>query len=438
MHFVFTANSPGEVATWLTPTVKTLKKHVPEAEVTVFLVPCAFATGAETEVVRALPEVDHVYSPKQYWSIALGGRLPPALARLRKKGRTARAAGALLYLGGDLIHAARLARRLRLPSFAYVERGSRWTASFDRVLVPDEHALRRVLSRGEQHSRVDVIGNLMVDAVQPSLPTDAARQRLGLEGVKPVVAVFPGSRPYEVEHSLPFLLRGLERVVAADTQLQCVISLAPFVSPALLEGKLVPELDGTKLRVERAGADWRVTTAGGLTATAVQGLAYDVMRVADVALTLPGSNTAEMAACGLPMIAVVPLNLAEKIPLPGLAHYIEKIPFVGPRLKRSLVRRRAEHVDFVAWPNRRAGRRIVPEVRGVLRAADVERAVVSMLADEEARRDMAISLRTVMGPGGAAARIVEHMLAAVAGDGRGTLGEAGGAGSELNGDGVKQ
>src|SRR5690554_7711422 len=44
----------------------------------------------------------------------------------------------------------------------------------------------------------------------------------------------------------------------------------------------------------RSGGRWRVTTQRGLTAVAVQGRPYDVMGAADMALTVPGSNTAEM------------------------------------------------------------------------------------------------------------------------------------------------
>src|SRR5690554_7637254 len=87
----------------------------------------------------------------------------------------------------------------------------------------------------------------------------------------------------------------------------------------------------------RSGGRWRVTTQRGLTAVAVQGRPYDVMGAADMALTVPGSNTAEMAAAGLPMVVVLPMNLVEKIPLPGAAQYAERLPLVGKRLKRNLV-----------------------------------------------------------------------------------------------------
>lgn len=402
MHFVVTANSPGEVATWLTPTVKALKGQFPLATISVYIVPCAFASGAETDVVKRLDEVDRAYSPRQYWRVALGGR-PPAID-----------AGVLLYLGGDLVHAAHLARRLNLPAVAYVERGSRWTSSFRRLLVPDEKAKERVLKRGERAERVHVIGDLMIDAVKPTFKREEALRRFGLDGDKPIVAVFPGSRPYEIAYSLPFLLRGMELAAEAEKDLQCTISLSSFARPQVLAGKRASGLDGTSLQVKETSTGWQVVTERGLRAYVVQGLPYDVMQVADLAVTLPGSNTAEMAAAGLPMVVTLPLNLAEKIPLPGAIHYVEKIPFIGKKLKRAAVHKKAAQMQFVAWPNRKAGRFVVPEVRGVLHASDVAKAVVDLLSDEHARLQMAQQLQKVMGPAGAAAKLTGH-LADVAG-----------------------
>src|SRR5690606_2741529 len=71
MELIFTSNSPGEVATWLAPTLRAVKERAADAWTTVFLVPCAFATGAEVDVVRAMPEADRVFGPGDYWRVAL-------------------------------------------------------------------------------------------------------------------------------------------------------------------------------------------------------------------------------------------------------------------------------------------------------------------------------------------------------------------------------
>src|SRR5690606_15108065 len=124
MELIVTSNSPGEVATWLAPTLRAGKERAADAWTTGFLVPCAFASGGEVGVGRAGAGADRVVGPGDHWRLALGWQRC-GWARWRRPSR-----GALRYLGGDLVHAAVLARRLRVRAVAYVERGSRWTRSF--------------------------------------------------------------------------------------------------------------------------------------------------------------------------------------------------------------------------------------------------------------------------------------------------------------------
>lgn len=407
MEFVLTANSPGEVSTWLAPVVRVLREEAPAARISVFLVPCAFATGAEAAVVAGMPGVDRVFSPAQYWRHALALRAARGFARR----------GAVLFLGGDPVHAVWLGRRLGLPVFAYLERGTRFGRSFQRIFVPDGRARERVLRRGAEAERVEVVGDLMVDAVRPRRDADGVRALLGLDARRPVVAVFPGRRRYELRQALPFLLRAAEILWEDQRDLQFVLGLAPFVSPGAVDGQPVSALDGTPVSLEPLeeppGQRWRAVTGRGLVVPALRGAPYDVMQVADLALTIPGSNTAEMAAMGVPMVVALPLNLAETIPLPGLAHYLERVPVVGRRWKRALVLRRHQRTPFVALPNRKAGQLIVPEVRGILRPEDVALEAARLLRDAQARESMGAALRAAMGPPGAAHRIAAQLLHAV-------------------------
>ena len=412
MEFVLTANSPGEVSTWLAPVVRALRQEAPTARITVFLVPCAFATGAEASVVASMPEVDRVFGPGQYWRQAMAF---PALRGFDRR-------GALLFLGGDPIHALWLARRLGLPPLAYMERGSSLSRGFREIFVPDEGARGRVLRRGAPPERVQVVGDLMVDAVRPQRNPEAVRAALGLDPARPVVAVFPGSRPFELQQLLPFFMRVAEILWEGRRELQFVISLAPFVPPQELDGVPVPALGGTRVTLAAEdnppGERWRAVTERGLVVPALRGAAHDVLQVADLALTVPGSNTAEMAVLGVPMVVAAPLNLAETIPLPGLVNYLPRIPLVGKRWKRAVVFRANERVRFIALPNRKAGRAIVPEVRGVLRPEDVALEAARLLADGKARAAMRAELRQVMGAPGAAQRIAARLHAVALSGGR--------------------
>ncbi len=142
------------------------------------------------------------------------------------------------------------------------------------------------------------------------------------------------------------------------------------------------------------------------------------MAAADMALTVPGSNTAEMAAVGLPMVVALPLNLAEKIPLPGAAQYVEKLPRGREAVEaRSRAQAGRGHALCRPGPTAKPARMLVPEVRGILRPEDVALEAVQLLGDDEASAAMRRRLQEVMGPEGAAGRVAERLLqAATAGD----------------------
>jgi len=80
-EIVFTVNSPGEVSTWLAPTVAALKRLAPDVKATVFILPCLYASGTELDVVRRMPGVEAVVSPRESLRYIVGGRLPAGGAR---------------------------------------------------------------------------------------------------------------------------------------------------------------------------------------------------------------------------------------------------------------------------------------------------------------------------------------------------------------------
>ena len=79
-EIVFTVNSPGEVSTWLAPTVAALKRLAPDVKATVFILPCLYASGTELDVVRRMPRVEAVVSPRESLRYIVGGRLPARVA----------------------------------------------------------------------------------------------------------------------------------------------------------------------------------------------------------------------------------------------------------------------------------------------------------------------------------------------------------------------
>jgi len=414
---VITANSPGEVATWLVPVVRALHDRIPWGRVTVFIPPCPFASGAEVDVVSRVQGVSAVYGPGEFIRFAFLGR---SLPRFRPADN-----GVVLFLGGDLYHAARLARILGFPAIAYTEGRVAWKKSFRCFLVPDSEALKRATRKGVDGTQVKVVGDLMLDAVCPRFSPSEMREFLNVNG-RPVVSLFPGSRPYEFRYVLPFFLRVAEILKPELPDVVFTVSLSPFVGEKELReaGRYTsPRIEGAAASVGALSLpcpdarSWVLRTGTGLTVMAVKGMQYDLMGISELAVTIPGSNTAEMAGAGLPMVVAIPLNILEKIPLTGLAGSVDRIPLIGKPLKRIAVSRFAGRVVFAALPNARAGRYIVPEIRGVLKPEDVASPLVELMRRPGRRQRMSAELKQVMGPPGAA-NVAEEIQALLEKEGK--------------------
>lgn len=396
-----TTNSPGEVSTWLRPTVKALlagaggQAPAPEG-IVVFLNPCVYATGSEARVAQEIPGVDTVITPWETVRFALLGRRPEALRRRNHK------KGALLHLGGEITLSAWLARRLNVPAFLYTEGFVNSVSAFQRIFVPHQRAADKAARCGAPPERVEIIGNLMVDAIDTpwSSPSQALRH-LGLSVGPPTVAVLPGSRLHEWEIALPFFAAVIRELRRRIPDMQAIIAVSAFAG----------ELRATWFP---GGELQRWVTVEGERMLAVNDQTAAAVFAADLVLTLPGSNTVEIAALGRPMIVAAPLHRPELIPLDGLPGLIGSIPLIGKPLKRAAVLRFSQRVPFIALPNAWAGRQIAPELRGEdLQPWDVTTVAYDLLMQDDVRERMGIELKSVVGSAGASQRIAAALLRAV-------------------------
>jgi lipid-A-disaccharide synthase len=139
--------------------------------------------------------------------------------------------------------------------------------------------------------------------------------------------------------------------------------------------------------------------------------ATDAMREADLAVTIPGTNTAELAALGIPMLLLLPTHRLHTLPLPGLPGHLGGVPVVGPAIKQLVAEIYLRTRRHWAHPNRRSGARLVPELVGKVTAAEVAGAVARAL--EAPLDSLGARLRETMGPPGGAGRLVDEVLATI-------------------------
>jgi len=134
------------------------------------------------------------------------------------------------------------------------------------------------------------------------------------------------------------------------------------------------------------------------------------MSISHLALTVPGTNNMQLALFGVPMVVILPLNRAELIPLDGIAGLISpKIPPVG-LVKRKILLRLSRKIRFVALPNIRAGKEIVPEIRGIIKPEEVAEKAVELLSHPDKLKEISCQLKELTRERGAKDKVVDVIL----------------------------
>lgn len=352
-----TANSPGEITGFLVPVVAAIRRQLGDVRVVVILLPCTFATGREEEVARAVPGVDEVLPARSLWRLLLRGLPYPATA--------------LVHLGGDLLYAALLARRWKIPTWAFQWANRRWDRYVRGYFVKTAADARRIASQGIAPHKVHVIGDLVVDSVRlalgPSLPVPPP-------GVPtaPRFVFMPGSRRDEVSLLGPFLLEAAERIRASMPGATFSLLLSPFLDfegiRPLLEGPVDAMMGGLPGRLLQDGDRLALVSEAGTRLELVREGMLATLAASDFAVTIPGTKTGEAGCLGKPMLMILPSNRMEIIPWHGLLGMLDWLPLVGRKLKHAIYR---TMVDKYIWrtfsqPNLLSERPVVPELMGFI------------------------------------------------------------------------
>lgn len=406
------SNGPGELSTWVRPVVGELVHRWPSARISVILAPDSNSSGRESETARSLAGVSRVQGPEHYLKFLFTGRTAAAWDWCAR--------GVVLFLGGDQGFSAWIAHRLGYPIVAYAEWQARWPRWFAAFGLREEQ-VRSSSAKEHFPGQFRVIGDLMIDSVQPTPEgSRRARERLALGRDEQLVLLLPGSKPTKLSLGIPLFMGVVAQMHRRAPNLRFCIPVAPGLTGVDLarygraDNGDVALVGGSicELRSED-GRDWLVTPDGGRALLDYERPAFNLMVLGDFAITTVGANTAELGILGVPMLVVVPTNRWDVMRawdgLPGL---LSNLPGIGTGVASFINRRIIKRLGLLAWPNKRAGRMLVPELVKVLVATDLVEALVEWLAADERRRAVSAELRRVMGAPGAARAFVE--LAAVA------------------------
>ncbi len=398
MQIYITANSPGELAGWVSPIVDKLKEKNPSAKVTLVITPCQYASGMEAKVATDLPGIDSVVRLGQLMKALFlhrGSFLPDTDEKR-----------CVLFLGGDALYSVLLAKQLKAPLYGYLNK-PRWPRHFTRYFISDAQLEQRFLDKGVAKQSVQVVGNLGLDSISITRSRREIFSRLtGSPEEQDIITFLPGSRPVEVEFMLSFFTRVAEILGEKFPQQAMFVALSPFADRDLVRRTL--NADGTNATVDDDLTE--ITTASGRSIRIVSDSPHEVMSVSKMVLTIPGTNNLQIAAMGVPLMSVVPLSKAELIPLDGLPGLVNPRIYPFGMLKRKLIMKMNERLKFVSLPNMIANRPIVPELRGVFEPEYVAQQAIALLEDAAAREAMSRELLEVTSVRGAAGKIADSLL----------------------------
>lgn len=166
--------------------------------------------------------------------------------------------------------------------------------------------------------KVEYVGNPLAKEVHPSISKEEFCDKYGLNALKPIVALLPGSRRTEITRILPLLLETADKLYGEIEGFQAVVAL-----PA-----------GTSNRIELPERDSQPWIRW------VEGETYDALNASDAAAITSGTATLEAGIIGTPMVIVYQasaLNYKLLRPLINVEHFGLVNLIAGQRVANELI-----------------------------------------------------------------------------------------------------
>ncbi|NJK65739.1 MAG: lipid-A-disaccharide synthase [Microcoleus sp. CSU_2_2] len=398
------SNGPGELATWVRPTVQALRQHLgydrTQVRISVVLSPCPHATGKEAQIAGSYPEVDRVQAPEDFFTFLLSGKTA--------ENWDWRETGVVLFLGGDQFFTVVIGKRLKYRTVIYAEWDARWYRWIDKFAAMKPEVFAKIPPK--YATKFTVVGDLIAEVARSqALPRPTSQKEL--------IGLLPGSKAAKLALGVPLCLSIAQSIHRIRPETRFVIPVAPTIDLQTLARFADPEQNPCLHLFGNITAELHLTespflqTANGLQIELwTQTPAYDLLSECSLCLTTVGANTAELGSLAVPMIVLIPTQQLDAMKawdgLPGL---LANLPFVGSVFATVInwLIWQLGKGKLYAWPNIWAQEEIVPELIGKLEPEAVAERAIDYLSHPEKLARMGDRLRKVRGESGAAQKIAE-------------------------------
>ena len=407
---VIVSNGPGELSTWVKPVLdylveqnhKCINSNLPKYKLVLTLVPCPHATGQEFSVANDWQIFDLIIPAKRFLKLLFK---PSSFGNWPKK-------GVVVFLGGDQFWNILLAKRLGYQSITYAEWIARWPRWNLHIAAMNEEVRNKLPKKFKK--KCQVIGDLMADINNNLSPINEISNRKW-------IAILPGSKKAKLSIGIPFFLEVADNISENGDDVNLMIPIAPtteikdflyFQSDKNPITKYYSSKIKSIKKIENSIFDFVLETCKNTKIFILnQNSNHNILSQCKLALTTVGANTAELAAINLPMIVVLPTqHLNAMNAWDGIFGIMGKINLLN-RIQTFLIKRYyLKNKKFLAWPNIKANKQIIPERVGIISPKEISDEVIYLLNEKTILLEQKINLLKIRGKKGAIKKLSNLIL----------------------------
>ena len=411
---VIVSNGPGELATWVKPVLdylikqksKSINLNIPNYKLVLSLVPCPNATGKEYTVASDWQILDLIIPAKNFLKLLIKPSLFGSWPRN----------GVVVFLGGDQFWNVLLAKRLGYKSITYAEWIARWPRWNLHIAAMNEE-VRNIIPK-KFKKKCQVIGDLMADVKNNLSPIHEIND-------KKWIAILPGSKKAKLSIGIPFFLEVADRIKECGDNINLMIPIAPttdledfifFQSAKNPITKYYSSNIKSIKKIENSIFNYVLETCKNTKIFILQQNSnHNILSQCKLALTTVGANTAELAAINLPMIVVLPTqHLNAMNAWDGIFGIIGRIKLLN-RIQTFIIKRwYLKNNKFLAWPNIKANKQIIPERVGIITPKDISDEAIYLLNEKNLLVEQKLNLLKMRGKKGAVKKLSNLILETIA------------------------
>ena len=407
---VIVSNGPGELSTWVKPVLdylvkqnhKCINSNLPKYKLVLTLVPCPHATGQEFSVANDWQIFDLIIPAKRFLKLLFK---PSSFGNWPKK-------GVVVFLGGDQFWNILLAKRLGYQSITYAEWIARWPRWNLHIAAMNEEVRNKLPKKFKK--KCQVIGDLMADINNNLSPINEISNGKW-------IAILPGSKKAKLSIGIPFFLEVADNISENGDDVNLMIPIAPtteikdflyFQSDKNPISKYYSSKIKSIKKIENSIFDFVLETCKNTKIFILnQNSNHNILSQCKLALTTVGANTAELAAINLPMIVVLPTqHLNAMNAWDGIFGIMGKINLLNRILTFLIKRYYLKNKKFLAWPNIKANKQIIPERVGIISPKEISDEVIYLLNKNTILLEQKINLLKIRGKKGAIKKLSNLIL----------------------------